>query len=61
MAFTVEGCNSDKFKSVGLHEKHAVATGNLRNISAFAWRRRETKKTCVKMDDLRTFQMHTDI
>jgi hypothetical protein len=38
------GLNFVEFKSGGLHEKHAVPTWNLRNISAFAWRRRKTVK-----------------
>jgi hypothetical protein len=29
-------CNSDKFRPGGLHEKHAVATGNLGTMSGFA-------------------------
>ena len=33
-----------KFKSGGLHEKHVVATWNLGNHLAFAYRHRETKK-----------------
>jgi hypothetical protein len=33
-----------KFTSGGPHEKHVVATWNLGNISAFAFRHRETKK-----------------
>jgi hypothetical protein len=28
MVFTIKGLNFDKFKSEGLHEKHAVATWN---------------------------------
>jgi hypothetical protein len=36
VAFRAEGFNFDEFKSGGLHEKHAVATGNLGTISAFA-------------------------
>jgi hypothetical protein len=39
--------NFDEFKSAGLHEKQAVATGNLGTVSEFAWRQRNTKKTCV--------------
>jgi hypothetical protein len=31
-----------KFKSGGLHENHAVATGNLGNIRAFASRQKKT-------------------
>jgi hypothetical protein len=34
--FSSKGANFDKFKSGGLHEKHAVATRNLGTISAFA-------------------------
>jgi hypothetical protein len=41
----------------GLHEKHAVATWNLGTISAFVWRQRKTKKTCVEMAGHRTFRM----
>jgi len=37
-----------KFKSGGLHEKHAVATGVLGTISAFAFRHRETKKNLCR-------------
>ena len=33
-----------EFKSGGLHEKHVVATWNHGNISAFAYRHRETKQ-----------------
>jgi hypothetical protein len=50
----------DKFKSGGLHERHAVATWNLGTISAFAYRQRKTKKTCVEMTGRRTFRIHTD-
>jgi hypothetical protein len=35
---------TNKFKSGELYEKHAVATGVLGTISAFAFRHRETKK-----------------
>jgi len=38
-----------KFKSGGLHEKHAVATWNLGTISAFAFRHKGGKKNCVEM------------
>jgi hypothetical protein len=41
--------NSDEFTSGGLREKHAIATWNLRTNLAFPWRRKTTKKTCVKM------------
>jgi hypothetical protein len=41
-------------KSGGLH---AVATWNLGTISAFAWRQRKTKKTCVEMAGRRTFTL----
>jgi hypothetical protein len=60
VAFTAEGFDSDEFKSGGLHEKHAVATENLGNISAVAWRQRKTKKPCVEMASHRTFLKHTD-
>jgi hypothetical protein len=36
VALTAMELNFDKFKSGGLHEKHAVATWNLGTISAFA-------------------------
>jgi hypothetical protein len=49
VAFTTEGFNSDEFNSGGLHEKRAVATGDLGTVSAFAWRQRQTKRTCVEM------------
>jgi hypothetical protein len=35
------GFNSDKFKLLGLREKHALATWNLRTITSFSWRQRE--------------------
>jgi hypothetical protein len=56
-AFTTEGSDFDEFKSVGLHEKHAVATGNLRNISVFAWGRGKRGKPVGR----RNFRLHTDI
>jgi hypothetical protein len=36
VALSARKLNFDKFKSGGLHEKHAVATWNLGTISAFA-------------------------
>jgi hypothetical protein len=36
MALPARELNFDKFKSGGLHEKHAVETWNLETISAFA-------------------------
>jgi hypothetical protein len=36
VVFTEGAFDFDKFKSGGLHEKHAVATWNLGTISAFA-------------------------
>jgi hypothetical protein len=36
VAFPAMELNFDKFKSGGLHEKHAVATWNLGTISALA-------------------------
>jgi hypothetical protein len=36
VALSAEELNFDKFKSGGLHERHAVATWNLGTISAFA-------------------------
>jgi len=47
------------FKSGGLHEKHVVATWNMGTISAFAYRHRETKKTCVEVAGRRTFRILT--
>jgi hypothetical protein len=38
MAVRAEGFNSDEFKLVGPHEKHAVATWNWESISVFAKR-----------------------
>jgi hypothetical protein len=35
LALTAKGVNFDEFKPGGLHEKHAVATWNLRTISTF--------------------------
>ena len=40
---------TNKFKSVGLHEKHVVATWNVGNhLSALAYRHREAKKTLCR-------------
>ena len=40
---------TNKFKSGGLHEKHAVATWNVGNrLSAFACRHRETEKNLCR-------------
>ena len=51
---------TNKFRSGGLHEKHVVATWNVGNhLSAFAYRHRETEKTCVEMAGRRTFQILT--
>jgi hypothetical protein len=36
VALVAEKFNSEELKSVGLHEKHALATGNMETISAFA-------------------------
>ena len=47
------------FKSGGLHEKHAVATGTLGTISAFAFRHRETKKY-LRQDGFSQDLMNTD-
>jgi hypothetical protein len=43
-----------------LHEKHTVTSWNLGTISAFANRKKKTKKTCFEMAGRRTFQMHND-
>jgi len=37
----------DELKFAGPHAEHSVATSKLETISEFAWRRDETKKTCV--------------
>ena len=50
---------TNKFKSGGLHEKHVVELGILGTISAFAYRHRETKKTCVEVAGRRTFRILT--
>jgi hypothetical protein len=39
--------NLDKFKSGGLHEKHAVATWNLGTISAFAYKTEDNQEKPV--------------
>ena len=43
-----------KFKPGGLHDKHVVATWNVGNISAFAFRHRETKKNMCRDRDGRS-------
>jgi hypothetical protein len=48
VAFKAEGIHFDKFKSGWVHEKHAVATGNLGTISAFSRRQSQTKATSVQ-------------
>jgi hypothetical protein len=56
-AFTAKWFNSHKFKSGGLHEKHAIAILYLGTISAFASRHR---KTCVEVAGRRTFRVQPD-
>jgi hypothetical protein len=48
VALTARELNFDEFKSEGVHEEHAVATGNVGTSSAFAWSWRKTKETCVE-------------
>jgi hypothetical protein len=45
--------------AIVMNLNHAVVTGKNGNISAFAWRRRKTEKTCVKITNHKIFQMHT--
>jgi hypothetical protein len=40
--------NFDKFKSGGLHEKHAVATSNLGTVSAFAYETEENQENLCR-------------
>ena len=37
-----------RFKSGGLHEKHVVGIWNVGNVSAFAYRHRETEKNLCR-------------
>jgi hypothetical protein len=41
-----------------LHEKHAVAPCQLRNISTFPLSQSKTKNTFVELGGFRTFQLH---
>jgi hypothetical protein len=60
-SFTSRGIHFHEVKSEGLHEKaRSSYLGSLATISAFAWRRRKTKKTGVEMTGRRTFRMLTD-
>jgi hypothetical protein len=59
LSLTAKELNFDEFKSGGLHEKHAVATGNLGTVSAFAWRQSRIKNTSVQMAGRRNYRMPT--
>jgi hypothetical protein len=59
---TAKGCKFEACKSGGRHEKHAVATWNLRNIYlSFRLKAEGNQKPYGDVADRRTFRVHADL